>query len=132
MTVSTYISRFIQEYAGVDVLIAYGEGKSDENGLKKLKGREITEFNDGSCEIIEHYQLFVKQKSQEEVKKNDQWLEDFLYWIDDYPKVYELKEIDSSREVVALTVDGVPYALESESQEMVYDLSVSLKYRRNM
>lgn len=132
MTVSTYISRIIQEYAGVDVLATYGEGKSDENGLTKLKGREITEFNDSSCEIIEQYQLFVKQKSQEEVKKNDQWLEDFLYWIDDYPKVYGLKEIDSSREVVALNVDGVPYALETESQEMVYELSVSVKYRRNM
>lgn len=132
MTVSTYISRFIQEYAGVKVLTAYGEGKSDENGLTKLKDRSITEFNDGSCEIIEQYQLFVKQNSQEAVKKNDQWLEEFLYWIDDYPKTYGLKEIDASREVVALTVDGAPYALEAESPEMVYELSVSVKYRRNM
>lgn len=130
MTVSTYISNFIQEYAGVNVLTAYGEGKSDENGLTKLKGREIIEFNDGSCEIVEQYQLFVKQKSEEDVKTNDQWLEDLLYWIDNYPKVHGLKEIDSDREVVALNADGVPYALEAESQEMIYELTVFVKYHR--
>lgn len=130
MTVSTYISNFIQEYAGVNVLTAYGEEKSDKNGLTKLKGREITEFNDGSCEIVEQYQLFVKQKSEEDVKTNDQWLEELLYWIDDYPKVHGLKEIDSAREVVALNVDGVPYAMEEESQEMIYELTVFVKYHR--
>ena len=128
MTVSTYILNLIQEYADVSILTAYGESKSDKNGLVKLKNRELTEFSDGSYDITEQYQLYLKQKN--ESKTSDQWLEDLLYWVDDYSITHGFKEIDSDREVVLLTADGVPYAFETESQELVYELSVLIKYHR--
>ena len=132
MTISKYIVDFLNNYKNINIETNHMPEGSDKNGLFKSPNRDRLEYTDGSCRITEYYQLFARQVSvsDDERKESDEWLEDLTYWIDDYGIRYEYPEIDGNREVTDISVTGVPTPLEHENDDIVYQISLSITYKR--
>ena len=135
MTISKYISDFISNYLeGVIVSTNHLEDGTNKYGLFKSPARETREYVDGSYEITEHYQFFAKQDGVSEVdrKDSDEFLEELVYWMDDYSHEYGYPEIDGGREVTNISVTGSPYSLDVENNnEVVYQIMLNITYTRN-
>lgn len=134
MTISKYISDFISNYLdGVSITTNHlGEGP-DKYGLFKSPARDVKNFGDGSYEITEHYQFFVKQDgiSEADRKDSDEFLEDLTYWMDDYSYDYEYPPIDGGRSVTDISITGAPYSLDVENNnEVIYQIMLSITYTR--
>ena len=132
MTISKYIVDFLNQYKNICIETNHMPEGSDKNGLFKSPNRDKLEYNDGTCKIVESYQLFARQSSisDDERMESDEWLEDLTYWIDDYGIKYEYPEIDGSRKVTDISVTGVPTPFEYENDDIVYQLSLSITYTR--
>lgn len=134
MTIAKYISDFISKYLdGVVINTNHLGSGSDQYGLFKSPSRTLTHRIDGSCEITEHYQFFVKQDgvSEADRKDSDEFLENLTYWADDYPLQHEYPPIDGDRVVTDISMTGCPYPLEVENNnEVVYQISLSITYTR--
>lgn len=132
MTISAYIASILSEYEGIAIETNHMETGSDQYGLYKSPGRNKKDFTDGSYEVTENFQFFARQSglSAVERKETDEWLEDLVYWIDDYPFKSGFPDIDGSREVTGLSITGSPYAMLTESREVLYQMSISITYIR--
>ena len=132
MTISAYIANILSEYEGIAIDMNHMAEGSDQYGLYKSPGRNKTDFTDGSYEVTENFQFFARQSavSSAERKEADEWLEDLSYWIDDYPFVKGFPEIDGNRKVTELSITGAPYAMITESMEVLYQMSISITYIR--
>jgi hypothetical protein len=134
MTISKYISDFISNILkGVSVTTNHLEDGPDKYGLFKSPTRDIRKYNDGSYEITEHYQFFVKQDgvSEADRKDSDEFLEDLTYQVDDYPYNYAYPDIDGGREVTDISITGCPYSLDVENNnEVIYQIMLSITYTR--
>ena len=132
MTISKYIADFLKLYENISIETNHMPDGCDKNGLFKSPNRDKVEFNDGSCKITEYYQLFVRQASisDAERKESDEWLEELTYWIDDYGIMYEYPDIDGNREVTDISVTGAASAFEYENDDIVYQLSLSITYKK--
>jgi hypothetical protein len=134
MTISKYIVDFItQHLSGFSIATNHLENGSDKYGLFKSPSREKQDHIDGSYDVTEHYQLFVKQDgvSEAERKDADEFLENLTYWMDDYSLEYEYPPIDGNRTVTNISITGCPYVMDVENNnEMVYQLLLSITYTR--
>lgn len=134
MTISRYISDFISNYLGnVTITTNHLEDGPDKYGLFKSPSREIREYVDGSYEITEHYQFFIKQDgiAEDERKDSDEFLEELVYWMDDYPNNYEYPNIDGNRKVININITGCPYSMDVENNnEVIYQIMLSITYTR--
>jgi hypothetical protein len=134
MTISKYISDFISSYLkGVSVATNHLEEGPDKYGLFKSPTRDVRNYTDGSYEITEHYQFFAKQDgvSEADRKDSDEFLEDLIYWVDDYSHNYAYPSIDGGRMVTDISITGSPYSLDVENNnEVVYQIMLSITYTR--
>lgn len=132
MTISAYIAAILSEYEGIAIDTNHLETGSDQYGLYKSPGRNRTDYADGSYEVTENFQFFARQSavSATERKEADEWLEDLTYWVDDYPLTKGFPKIDGNREVKELSITGSPYAMTTESREVLYQMSISITYIR--
>lgn len=134
MTISKYINDFISKYLdGIIIATNHLEDGPDKYGLFKSPTRDISKYIDGSCEITEHYQLFAKQDGVSEVdrKDSDEFLEELIYWVDDYPLEYEYPPIDGGRKVTNISITGCPYSMDVENNnEVIYQIMLSITYLR--
>ena len=132
MTISKYIVDFLKLYENISIETNHMPDGSDKNGLFKSPNRDRIEYNDSSCRITESYQLFVRQASVSDMerKESDEWLEDLTYWIDDYGIMNEYPDIDGNRSVTDISVTGVPTPFDYENDDIVYQLSLSITYKR--
>lgn len=134
MTISKYISDFISEYMNEVIIDTnhLGDG-ADKYGLFKSPSRDVTRHNDGSSTITEHYQFYARQDGVSEVdrKDSDEFLENLVYWMDDYPIAYEYPPIDGNRVVTNISISGCPYLMETDTDhEIVYQIMLSITYMR--
>ena len=134
MTIAKYISDFISEYL-VDVVIDTNHlgGGADKYGLFKTPTRNIVRHLDGSFDITEHYQFFATQANVSEAdrKDSDEFLENLVYWVDDYSANYQYPAIDGGRTVTNISMTGCPYPMEVENNnEVVYQILLSITYTR--
>lgn len=134
MTVSKYIRDFISEYLdGVSITTNHLEDGPDKYGLFKSPARDISNYNDGTYEITEHYQFFVKQDGVAEAdrKDSDEFLEELTYWMDDYAYYYEFPPLGNGRLVTSINITGSPYSLDVENNnEVIYQIMLSITYTR--
>jgi hypothetical protein len=134
MTISKYISDFISKYLeGVSITTNHLEDGPEKCGLFKSPSREVKNYTDGSSEITEHYQFFVKQDgvSEADRKDSDEFLEELTYWMDDYPYKYEYPSIDGGRTVTNISITGCPYSMDVENNnEVIYQIMLSITYTR--
>ena len=132
MTITKYIVEFLEKYESMRIYTSYMPEGSDKNGLFKSPSRDKIEYNGGNCKITEHFQVYFRQisVSDEERKETDEWLENLVYWIDDYGLLYDYPEIDGNRSVEDITVTGLPTPFEYEQDDIVYQMSLSITYER--
>ena len=134
MTISKYISDFISTYLdGVRIDTNHLADGPDKYGLFKSPTRDVRYNIDGSYEITEHYQFFVKQDgvSEGDRKDSDEFLEELTYWMDDYPLQYAYPDIDGNRKVTNISITGCPYFMDVENDnEVVYQIMLSITYTR--
>lgn len=132
MTISQYIVNLLKNYEGIEIDTNHVQDGSDKYGLFKSPSRNIKDFADGSYEITEFYQFAARQTtvSKSERKEADEWLEDLAYWADDFSFKYEFPALDKNRTVTGFSITGSPYPMESDDNETLYDLSLSIVYLR--
>ena len=132
MTITKYITEFLEKYENIRIYTNHIPDGSEQNGLFKSPGRDKVEFNDGKCKITEHFQVYFRRDSvsDTERKESDEWLEKLVYWIDDYGIKGEYPEIDGKRNVLDISVTGLPTPYEYENDNIVYQMSLSITYER--
>lgn len=132
MTISAYIVNLLKNYDGIEIDTNHMADGSDQYGLFKSPSRDIKEFNDGTYQITEYYQFLARQSavSKSERKEADEWLEDLVYWIDDFPYNYNFPTLDGKREVIGLSITGSPYPMESGDKDAMYQILLSITYIR--
>lgn len=132
MTISKYISRFFNQYETLKIDTNHVEDGADKYGLFKSPSREFARRLDGSAVITEYYQFFAFQKSfsEAERKEDDEWLEEFTYWLDDYQVTEDYPAIDGGRTVVEIAATGSPTPMTDSDNGIMYQISLKITYER--
>lgn len=134
MTISKYIVDFLKIIGDIEIDTNHMQDGSDQYGLFKSPSRNKKDFNDGSYEITEFYQFLARfdSVSDTERKESDELLEDLTYELDDYKLKYEYPEIDKGRRVTDISVTGNPYPMEAKDRGILYQMSLSITYEREV
>lgn len=132
MTISKYLAEFIQLYETIKIDTNHLEPGSNKYGVFRSPQRNITRNIDGSATITESYSFYAFQRSLSEAerKTDDEWLEDFCYWVDDYPQQYEYPDIDGDRRIIDIQATGSPYAYTDDPNGTTYQITISITYER--
>ena len=132
MTISKYISKFIQKYEAIKIDTNHLKDGADQYGMFKSPARDLQTHIDDSFTITEYYQFFAKQASSSESERleSDEWLEMLTYWVDDYALNGNYPEIDGNRRVINIQVTGNPTPFEDKDGETLYQITLSITYER--
>lgn len=132
MTIAKALTEWLTLYENVSIDTNHINDGSDQYGLFKAPTRTTKEHLEGSYEITEWYVLYVRQASVSEGDRtdSDEWLENLIYWIDDYRFLYEYPEIDGGRRIQDIFVTGTPYPISTDSDDTLYQLSLAITYTR--
>lgn len=134
MTISAYLSQFISTYESMTIETNHVADGSDKYGMFKSPARDTSHFIDSSYEITEYFNFFAKQSAigESERKESDEWLEDFMYWLDDYALTNDYPELDGDRRVLNIEATGCPTAMFDETDDITYQISLSITYEREV
>lgn len=134
MTISKYIVDFLKLYDDIKIETNHVADGSDKYGLFKSPARDFARNLDGSSEVTEYFQFLASQKSisDAERKEDDEWLEAFTYWVDDYPMKYDYPSIDGNRQVTSIEVTGSTTPLTDDNNHIVYQMLLSITYEREV
>ena len=132
MTISEYIVNLLKNYKKLEIDTNHVSEGSDKYGLFKSPSRNVREFIDSSYEITEYYQFLGRQVtvSADERKEADEWLEDFTYWVDDFPVNYNFPPLDKGRQVTAISVTGTPSPMEYGNDDTLFEMALAITYIR--
>lgn len=132
MTISKYVADFLKLYDNIKIDTNHVQDGSDKYGLFKSPSRDFSRMIDGSGNITEYYEFFAFQKSISEAERieDDEWLENFTYWVDDYPLEYDYPPLDGDREVTSIEVTGSPTPFSDDDKGIMYQLSLKISYER--
>lgn len=62
---------------------------------------------------------------------NDEWLENFAYWVDDCQYTKELPKLDNHRTCEDIELAGTPYMFEAkENNTVLYQVTLKITYTR--
>lgn len=132
MTISKYIVDFLNEIGGIEIETNHVKDGSDQYGLFKSPSRNKQTTIDGDFEITEYYQFLARlvTVSDAERREADEILEDLTYAVDDFKYKYEYPPIDKKRQVIDISVTGCPYPMDTENEETLYQMSLTITYIR--
>lgn len=99
-------------------------------GLYKQPSRTTEELIDGTTLITDVYYLLFKQPSQlkRERLENDEYLENVENWVEG--QEWEENYPDIGYQVHEITVTSTFYMMESEENENIYQLAISITYEK--
>lgn len=131
-TISQAVIAFLATYKELEVNADYLSEMADQSGLVKSETRTVKECIGGEHIITESYQFYATQKSAEgeKLKDTDEWLEELIYWADDYALQYEYPELTGGRHIEKINLTGVPYARDTENDEIIYKMVLTITYVR--
>lgn len=134
MTVSKYVVDFLKLYESIKIDTNHVPDGSDKYGLFKSPSRDFVRNVDGTSQITEYYEFLASQKSISDSERieDDEWLEAFVYWVDDFVLTYEYPAMDNGRRCIDIEVTGVPYPMTNEKDHMVYQMLLSITYEREV
>lgn len=134
MTISQYITDFLKHYENIEIDTNHVADGSDKYGMFKSPARDVKSNIDESYQITEYFNFFAKQSAiaESERKESDEWLEDFMYWLDDYPFNYEYPKIDGNRRIVRIQATGCPTPMFDDENDITYQISMSITYEREV
>ena len=131
-TVSQAVVEFLKNFKGLEVDTNHLKEGSDRYGLFKSPNRTTNGFINGEYTITEYYQFLARQSSNSEYdrKDSDEWLEELTYWADDYSFQYNYPELTGKRHIEKIEVTGIPYPMEADDSEILYQMSLAVTYVR--
>jgi len=136
MTIGKYVADFINLYDNIKIDINHVEEGSDKYGLYKSPSRDIYRKVDGSTTITEYFQFYASQNSisEDERMEDDEWLEAFVYWVDDYPLLNEYPDVSSedTRTVTNIEAGGSPTPFRDDNNGIMYQIAISITYEREV
>ena len=134
MTISQYITNFLKIYENIEIDTNHVADGSDKYGMFKSPARDVRNNIDESYQITEYFNFFAKQSAiaESERKESDEWLEDFMYWLDDYPFNYEYPKIDGNRRILNIQATGCPTPMFDDENDITYQISMSITYEREV
>lgn len=134
MTISNYVAEFLKNYEEIEIDTNHVMDGSDKYGLFKSPSRDFARRVDGSALITEYFQFLAAQKSiaEDERKEDDEWLEEFTYWLDDFPTIYEYPELGGGRRVLDIKATGSTTPLTDDNNRIVYQMLLSITYEREV
>lgn len=134
MTVSKYVADFLKLYENLKIETNHVADGSDKYGLFKSPARDFVRNVDGSTVITEYYEFLASQKSisDAERREDDEWLEAFTYWVDDYPLEYDYPEMGNGRRVVKIEATGSTTPITDDDNHIVYQMLLSITYEREV
>lgn len=134
MTISQYITNFLKNYENIEIDTNHVADGSDKYGMFKSPARDVRNNIDESYQITEYFNFFAKQSAiaESERKESDEWLEDFMYWLDDYPFNYEYPKIDGNRRILNIQATGCPTPMFDDENDITYQISMSITYEREV
>lgn len=134
MTISQYITDFLKKYENIEIDTNHVADGSDKYGMFKSPARDVKNNIDESYQITEYFNFFAKQSAiaESERKESDEWLEDFMYWLDDYPFNYEYPKIDGNRRILNIQATGCPTPMFDDENDITYQISMSITYEREV
>lgn len=99
-------------------------------GLYKQPSRTTEKLIDGTTLITDVYYLLFKQPSQlkRERLENDEYLENVENWVES--QEWEENYPDIGYQVHEITVTNTFYMMESEENENIYQLAISITYEK--
>lgn len=132
MTIAATLASWLSQLEAMEIDTNHIKDGSDKYGLFKAPSRNTRELIDGSYEITEFYQFFARQSSLSEADRqdSDEWLEKLTYMVDDAGTLYELPELDQNRTITAISLMGTPYPMETESDDTLFQMSLTVTYTR--
>ncbi len=132
MTISAAIAQWLALYKNAEIDTNHVAEGSDKFGLYKSPNRETRGYSDGSYLITEHYQLLVRQSSVSELdrKDSDEFLENLIYWADDYEFKYQYPELDKGRKIIRIEASGSPYPINTAAADTLYQILLRVEYTR--
>lgn len=132
MTVSKWLADWLKNYEGVGIDTNHIEDGSDQYGLFKAPTRTVSNYIDDTYTVTEWYSLYIRHDSvsEEDREDSDAWLEGLVYWIDDFSFLYEYPALGNGRTVQDVIVTGTPYPIATDSDDTLYQLSLSITYTR--
>ena len=134
MTISQYITNFLKHYENIEIDTNHVADGSDKYGMFKSPARDVRNNIDESYQITEYFNFFAKQSAiaESERKESDEWLEDFMYWLDDYPFNYEYPKSDGNRRILGIQATGCPTPMFDDENDITYQISMSITYEREV
>lgn len=131
-TISQAVVEFLKGFYSLEVDTNHLKEGSDRYGLFKSPNRTVNGFINGEYTITEYYQFLARQSSNSEYdrKDSDEWLEELTYWADDYSFQYEYPELNGNRRIEKIEVTGIPYPMEADDSEILYQMSLAVIYVR--
>ena len=134
MTISQYITDFLKNYENIEIDTNHVADGSDKYGMFKSPARDVRNNIDESYQITEYFNFFAKQSAiaESERKESDEWLEDFMYWLDDYPFNYEYPKIDGNRRILNIQATGCTTPMFDDENDITYQISMSITYEREV
>ena len=134
MTISQYITDFLKNYENIEIDTNHVADGSDKYGMFKSPARDVRNNIDESYQITEYFNFFAKQSAiaESERKESDEWLEDFMYWLDDYSYNYEYPKIDGNRRILSIQATGCPTPMFDDENDITYQISMSITYEREV
>lgn len=134
MTISKYIADFLKLYETIEITTNHLAEGADKYGLFRSPARRVVHTIDGSMLVTESFTFYAAQRSisETERKEDDEWLEDLMYWVDDYGYTYDYPEIDKLRTVREITVTGTPSQFSDDNNGIIYQITLSITYEREV
>lgn len=131
-TISKAVIEFLKGFESLEVDTNHLKEGSDKYGLFKSPNRTVKGFIDGEYAITEYYQFLARQGSNSEYDRadSDEWLEDLTYWADDYSIKHDYPELTKGRRIENIEVTGIPYPMEADDSEILYQMSLAVTYVR--
>lgn len=134
MTIANYVSNFLKLYESLKIDTNYLEVGSDKYGLFKSPARTSTPFIESAFSVTENFVFYASQASISEIerKEDEEWLEDFIYWIDDFNYNYDYPPIDKGRRVTNISVNGSYTPYVNDDNGIIYQFNLSITYEREV
>lgn len=134
MTISQYITNFLKKYENITIDTNHVADGSDKYGMFKSPARDVNKYIDDSYSITEYFNFFAKQSAiaESERKESDEWLEDFMYWLDDYAINEYYPVIDGNRKILNIQATGCPTPMYDDENDITYQISMSITYEREV
>lgn len=135
-TIGQCLTEYLKRYEGMDFsdiltdFIKSPEGGISAYSLYKTPERSETEFQDGSRQITEYYNLFARRPTQEDDVRieNNASLDEFSEWIEEKELEEDYPELPDGMTALEIGISDSASITSQEDTSAIYQVTIKLTY----